>query len=246
MERHEISRLAHRDHPIAAPLSDESVRLLLERALRGREDGRLLDLGCGEAAWAVRALAAHPGLRAVGADVDAAALTAGRRSAEHLGVARRLGLHHTDVREFTSAEPFDVVLSIGATHAFGGLAPTLAAIGPLLAPGGAVLLGEGYWEGEPTSLSRELFGDGLADLAGTVAAVRAAGWLPVAGHTSSTAELDAYEWAWTGSLTDWALDQPPGPDRDQALRIAAEHREEWLTGYRSGFGFVTLLLRPAG
>ncbi|MDR3035805.1 MAG: SAM-dependent methyltransferase, partial [Kitasatospora sp.] len=47
MERQEISRIAHRDHPVAAPLSDETVRELLERLLRGRADGRLLDLGCG-------------------------------------------------------------------------------------------------------------------------------------------------------------------------------------------------------
>ncbi|WP_033220598.1 SAM-dependent methyltransferase [Kitasatospora phosalacinea] len=243
MERHEISRIAHRDHPVAAPLSDETVRGLLERLLRGREDGRLLDLGCGEAAWPVRALAAHPALRAVGVDTDPVALRRALETAQRLGVAGRIGLHHTDAREFTASEPFDAVLCVGSTHAFGGLGPTLAAIAPLLAPGGAVLLGESYWEREPTPLAREVFGDGLSDLAGTVAAAREAGWLPVAGHTSTRTELDAYEWAWTGSLTDWALDQPPGPDREQALRTAAEHREEWLTGYRDCFGFVTLLLR---
>ncbi|GLW73363.1 SAM-dependent methyltransferase [Kitasatospora phosalacinea] len=243
MERHEISRVAHRDHPIAAPLSDGSVRELLERLLRGRSEGRLLDLGCGEAPWLVRALAAHPALRAVGVDTDPDALRAALRSAQQLGVERRIGLHHRDVREFTTVDPFDAVLCVGAAHAFGGLGPALAAIGPLLAPGGAVLLGEAYWEGEPTPSAGELFGEGVRDLAGTVAAVREAGWLPVAGHTSSRAELDAYEWAWTGSLTDWALDRPPGPDREQALRAAAEHREQWLGGYRDGFGFVTLVLR---
>ncbi|MFF4342643.1 SAM-dependent methyltransferase [Kitasatospora sp. NPDC001540] len=243
MERHEISRIAHRDHPIAAPLSDDSVRDLLERLLRGRSDGRLLDLGCGEAPWLVRALAAHPALRAVGVDTDPGALRTALETARRLGVERRLGLHHRDAREFTASEPFDAVLCVGAAYAFGGLGPALDAIGPLLAPGGAVLLGESYWEGEPTELARELFGEEVRDLAGTVAAIREAGWLPVAGHTSARAELDAYEWAWTGSLTDWALDRPPGPDREQALRTAAEHREEWLGGYRDGFGFVTLVLR---
>ncbi|MFE1317515.1 SAM-dependent methyltransferase [Kitasatospora phosalacinea] len=235
MERHEISRIAHHDHPIAAPLSDGAVRDLLARLLRGREDGRLLDLGCGEAPWLVRALAAHPALRAVGVDADADALRTALRTAQQLGVERRIGLHHRDVREFAAAEPFDAVLCVGATRTFGGIGPALAAIGPLLAPGGAVLLGEPYREREPAPPAR--------DLAGTVAAVRDAGWLPVAGHTSSRAELDAYAWARTGSLTDWALDRPPGPDRDQALRAAADDREQWLGGQREALGFVTLVLR---
>lgn len=65
MERALVSTLAHVDHPIAAPLSDGSVRTLLDRALpRGNE--RVLDLGCAEAAWMVRALTGHPGLRATG------------------------------------------------------------------------------------------------------------------------------------------------------------------------------------
>ncbi|MEV7216404.1 class I SAM-dependent methyltransferase [Kitasatospora cineracea] len=245
MERQEISRIAHRDHPVAAPLSDEAVRELLERLLRGRADGRLLDLGCGEAPWPVRALAAHPELRAVGVDNDPDALRRALRTAERLGVARRIGLHHRDVREFTAAEPFDAVLCVGAAYAFGGIGPALEAIGPLLAPGGAVLLGETYWEREPSDPARELFGDEVLDLAGTVAAVRTAGWLPVAGHTSTRAELDAYEWAWTGALTDWALDRPPGPEREQALRTADTHRAQWLDGYRDCFGFVTLVLRRA-
>ncbi|MFC8716661.1 SAM-dependent methyltransferase [Kitasatospora sp. NPDC057198] len=243
MERQEISRIAHRDHPIAAPLSDGSVRELLERLLRGRSDGRLLDLGCGEAPWLVRALAAHPALRAVGVDTDAEALRCALDTARRLGVERRIGLHHRDVREFTAAEPFDAVLCVGAAYAFGGLGAALDAIGPLLAPGGAVLLGETYWEGEPSDRARELFGAEVRDLAGTVAAARAVGWLPVAGHTSTRAELDAYEWAWTGSLTEWALDRPPGPEREAALRAADTHRAQWLEGYRDCFGFVTLVLR---
>ncbi|MFD7644758.1 SAM-dependent methyltransferase [Kitasatospora sp. NPDC059795] len=246
MDRQEIGRIAHRDHPVAAPLSDASVHRLLERQLRRCPDGRLLDLGCGEAAWPVRALAMHPGLRAVGVDSNPAALEDGRRSAERAGVTSRIVLHHCDVREFTTPEPFDAVLSVGAAYAFDGLLPTLKAARPLLAPGGTLLLGESYWDGQPPDHAREFFGDDLTDLPGVLAAIGAAGWWPIAGHTSTREELDAYEWSWTGSLTDWALDQPPGPDRDQALDAAARHRDQWLHEYRDGFGFVTLLLRPEG
>lgn len=69
MDRQELARLAHTHHPIAAPLADQSVAALLRRALRSGDE-RLLELGCGQGAWLLRALAAHPELTADGVDPD--------------------------------------------------------------------------------------------------------------------------------------------------------------------------------
>ncbi|MFF2354626.1 SAM-dependent methyltransferase [Kitasatospora sp. NPDC058115] len=246
MDRRTISRLAHARHPIAAPLCDASVAALLERALAPDEQGRALDLGCGRAAWLLRALGARPRWRAVGVDVDAAALTLARESAEALGVQRRLGLHHLDAREFTDRRPFELVLNVGATHVFGGLLPALAAAREFLAPGGRVLVGEGFWEREPSAAAPAALGaarEDYADLATTVDRVTADGWTPVYGHVSSRQEWDDYEFSWTGTAAEWALDHPEHPDA-AAVRAAAElHRAQWLHGYRGTLGFVTLLLR---
>ena len=62
-------------------------------------------------------------------------------------------------------------------------------------------------------------------------------------HVSDAAEWDDYEWSWTGSLTEWALDNPGHPDAAGALAAAREHRDQWLRGYRGVLGFVTLVLR---
>ncbi|MCG6498186.1 class I SAM-dependent methyltransferase [Kitasatospora sp. A2-31] len=86
MDRRTISRLAHAHHPIAAPIADESVARLLTRATARTETGRVLDLGCGEGGWLVRALAARPRWQAVGVDLDAAALTRAREVALALGL----------------------------------------------------------------------------------------------------------------------------------------------------------------
>ncbi|WP_344446632.1 class I SAM-dependent methyltransferase, partial [Kitasatospora nipponensis] len=114
MNRQELTRLAHTHHPVAAPLSDESVAALLARAVR-RGDERLLELGCGPAAWLLRALVAHPAATADGLDTDAAALTLARQAAEQLGVVRRLGLHHRPAADFTPPRPYDLVLCVGAS-----------------------------------------------------------------------------------------------------------------------------------
>lgn len=249
MDRQLRSRITHADHPIAAPLSDASVQLLLDRATRGGAE-RMLDLGCAEATWLLRALATNPKLRAVGVDLDEAGLTVARERAEALGVAQRIGLHHQDAQEFKATEPFDVILTVGAAHAFGGLLPTLTAVQQHLAPGGLVVIGDGFWEQEPSEAALAGLGgataDEFTDLPSTVRRITDAGWVPVFGHISSPEEWDAYEFAWTGSLAEWALNNPDHPDSAEAAAIATEHREGWLGGYRGTLGFVTLLLRRAG
>ncbi|GAA2596401.1 class I SAM-dependent methyltransferase [Streptomyces axinellae] len=241
MDRQRISLLAHADHPIAAPLDDTSVHRLLARAVR-RGDERVLDLGCGEAAWLLRTLGAHPDVTAEGVDISAPALERAQRLAEETGVADRLTLHRAQAGDFSAARPFDLVLSVGATHAFGGLLPTLRAAHRHLAPGGTVLVGDAYWRSEPSAAARELLGE-YEDLPRTVAHVTAEGWTPVYAHLSTRHELDDYEWCWTGSLSRWALDHPADPDSGPALEAAARHRDEWLTAYRDSFGFLCLLLR---
>ncbi|GAB3567347.1 class I SAM-dependent methyltransferase [Amycolatopsis endophytica] len=195
----------------------------------------MLDLGCGGGEWLLRALAVRPEARAEGVDLAEPALDHARREAGRRGVGDRLVLHRQDVSAFTAAEPFDLVLCVGSTHAFGGLLPALAAARRLLAPGGRVIVGDGYWECEPSPEAVEMLGD-FADLATTVDALTTDGWIPLYGHLSTRQELDDYEWSWTGSLAAQALDQP------DVLAVATEHRNGWLRGYRDCFGFLTLTL----
>ncbi|MFG2639595.1 SAM-dependent methyltransferase [Streptomyces sp. NPDC048370] len=241
MNREQISMIAHTDHPIKSPLADDSVGRLLEHGLP-RGDERVLDLGCGTAEWLLRALTTRPHLHAEGVDVSAVALTQARQAAKRLGVDDRLVLHHQEAADFVPSQQFDLVISVGATHAFDGLLPTLAAAREHLAPGGRVLIGESFWDRTPSPAALEMFGD-LDDLATTVDRVVAAGWTPVHGHVSSRSELDAYEWACWGSLASWALDHPADPARAQVLETANAQRSQWLHGYRDSFGFLCLVLR---
>ncbi|WP_370119706.1 cyclopropane-fatty-acyl-phospholipid synthase family protein [Streptacidiphilus sp. MAP12-33] len=249
MNRDQLSLIAHTDHPVAAPLDDDTVGSLIDHAVAhaaAREDGgRVLDLGCGSGEWLLRALIRHPRLRAVGVDLSARALAEARERAERLGVADRLTLVQQDAGAFADpngGDGFDAVLCVGAAHAFDGLPGTLAATSAHLAPGGRLLVGDGYFEREPTAEAREMLGDS-GDLPTVLAQVTAAGLVPVQGHLSTRRELDAYEWSWTGSLAAWALDHPQDPSSAQALELSATHREEWLRVYRDTWGFVTLVLR---
>ncbi|NUW45141.1 SAM-dependent methyltransferase [Nonomuraea rhodomycinica] len=245
MHRQLISHLAHADHPIAAPVSEANLDRLLTRA-KLPAGARILDLGCGEGAWLLRALELYPDATADGVDIGEEALAAAAESAGRLGLSDRLRLHQVPADAFEAARPYDLVLCVGATHAFGLLAETLDAVRRHLRPGGLALIGEGFWERPPSKELLDLLGsdpDDYADLAGTVARARDAGYATVHAHTSTREEWDDYEWSWTGTLTRWALDHP-GPDGDEALAAADQHRALWLDGYRDVLGFVTLLLRP--
>jgi SAM-dependent methyltransferase len=241
VNREQFSKIAHADHPIKAPLDDNSVRRLLERGVP-RGDERVLDLGCGGGEWLLRALATWPHLRAEGVDLSKDDLAQAGRTADHLGVRERLVLHHQDAVDFDSPHSFDLVLSVGAAHAFGGLLATLSAARKHLAPGGRVLIGDGFWDREPSQEAVEMLGN-FTDLVTTVDSVVAAGWTPVDGHVSTRRELDDYEWACWGSTASWALDHPADPDSSHVLETATIRRSEWLRVYRDTWGFVSLVLR---
>jgi len=133
-----------------------------------------------------------------------------------------------------------------ASHAFGDLPTTLAALRRHLRPGGQVLLGDTFWQAPPApqALSAlDAAADDFPNLTGFVHQVHEASFEPGFGHVSTLAEWDDYEWSWTGSLVDWALnDAATDADREHALAAARKHRQQWLGGYRSVLGFATVVL----
>ncbi len=247
VDRQRLSSIAHTHHPIAAPVSGVNLNRLLRRA--GREPAaRILDLGCGEAAWALQALAHYPDGVADGLDLSPYALERAAAAAAERGLADRLTLHERDAREYPADGGYDLVLCIGSTHAFGGFGKTLDAAGRHLNADGVLMVGEGFWAVPPTRAALDALDATPADytaLAGLVEVAANAGWVPVYAHVSEAAEWDEYEWSWTGSLTGWALDNPGHPDAAAVLAIARNHRNGWLGGYRGVLGFVTLVLRRA-
>jgi SAM-dependent methyltransferase len=240
-----LSSIAHSHHPIAAPILGVNVNRLLRRA--GRQPAaRILDLGCGAGAWALQALAHYPDGHADGVDIDRYALERAATAAAERGLADRLTLHERDARTYVPDGDYDLVLCVGSTHAFGGFTETLELAGRHVHPDGVLLVGECFWEVPPppgTPAALGVKAEDYIDLAGLVGTTEQAGWAPVYAHISDTAEWDDYEWSWTGSLTEWALDNPGHPDAAAALTLAREHREQWLRGYRKGLGFATLVLR---
>ncbi|GAB3317098.1 class I SAM-dependent methyltransferase [Geodermatophilus aquaeductus] len=243
LDRAVVSAVAHRWHPVAAPVSDDALARLVER-LAPPLRGRVLDLGCGQGAWLLPLLAAQPGLVGVGVDTSAPALDAARDRAAMGGLRGRVEFVQADAATWEGG-PFDAVVCIGATHVFGGPAGTLDAVRRSLRPGGRVLFGDGFWEAGPSDAALAGLGaepGELPDLPGLLAEVQRCDFEPGYAHLSTLTEWDEYEWCRTGALTEWALTEADGSERAAALEAARTHRSQWLEGYRGELGFVTLVL----
>lgn len=192
---------------------------------------------------AARAAARRTGLTGVGIDHVLPTIAA-ERTAQR-GLDDRVRWIETDAATWSDGL-FDVVVCVGASHAFDGLEATLTAVRRHLRPGGQALIGDTSWEGTPSAAALTALDaspENFPDLAGLVRTTRKHGFEPSHGHTSTLAEWDDYEFHWTGSLVDWALrEAPTTADRDQALTVAREHRDAWLGGWRRQLGFTTLVL----
>ena len=245
VDRQRLSSIAHSHHPIAAPVSGVNINRLLRRADL-RPAAQILDLGCGQAGWALQALAFCPDGHADGVDISRDALARAAAAADERGLADRLTLHERDARQYPARGAYDLVMCVGSTHAVGGFDATLRLAGQHLNADGILLVGEGFWEVPPTPhvlAALDAAAEDFTDLAGLVDAAEQADWTPVYAHISDAAEWDNYEWSWVGSLTEWALDNPGHPDAAEARALAREHREQWLRGYRNVLGFATLMAR---
>ena len=227
------------------PLDARLVAGVLARLTPGA-GSRALDVGCGKAELLL-ALAERFGVHGVGVDVNAAFLAEARTRAAERGVTELIELHELDARRFrTPPESFDLGACIGATHAYGGVRETLAALGALVRPGGHVLLGEGYWRRDPDPAYLDALGaarEDFVDHEGNVALGRAAGLTPIEAHASTLDDWDRYEELYADSVERFVAAHPDDPDADAMRTRIRRWRGIYATWGRETLGFGLYVFR---
>lgn len=236
-----LTRLVHH-----GPLSDDRAAALVHRLAAGRP-ATVLDVGCGWGELLLQLLAAVPGATGTGVDTDAQDLDRGRTAARRRGLADRVAFVERPAVEVPG--PADVVLCVGSSQALASDLPgALAALRTRTAPGGRLLLGEGFWRSPPPPerLARMWPGataDDHPDLPRLVQACVAAGFRPEWIEVASDDEWDAFESGYAADREEWLV-RHPGHDRAAEVRAALDaHRSRWLSGYRGllGQAYLTLL-----
>lgn len=216
----------------------------------GRLDhAHLVDLGCGWAELLLRALATEPTATGHGIDLDAAALEHGRANARARGLADRVTLESGDVATWSGGEA-DVVIVNGASQVWGGeptehTANALTECRDLLRPGGRLLLGEGFWEREPTHGqldAMQIPAQEYRCLADLIDLALALGYRLLAVSQASLDEWDEFESRHALGWQRWLLANPASPHTAAIQAKADAHRHAWLRGWRGVLGFAYLTL----
>lgn len=225
-----------------APLSSARAGELIA-ALRPLTGASIVDLGCGWAELLLRLLDHEPTATGVGVDRDPALIERAQANAAARGLQDRVRLECADVTGWSGAA--DVAIVIGSSHAWGGTRAVLDAVGPLLRPGGRLLLGEGIWEQPPTPAALEALDaqpDEFTTLAGLVDLCLACDYRLLGASTATLTEWDDFESRYCAGRERWLLANPDAADAGEARAEIDRHRHGWLHGYRGvlGFAYVTL------
>ncbi len=245
MDRERFSAIAHGEMAFWNPVAESVVDDLVAR-LPLPPWTRVLDAGCGRGEMLIR-LASRRGAMGIGVDRSRLAVAAARAAAARAGCRDRIEfrLEPFDPDRF-AGWTFDLALCVGSTHALGGAAPALGALGPLLLPGGLLLLGEGYWKREPDPGYLAAIGgtrESLRDRAGNEALGPEAGLVPLETLDTSTAEWDRYEDLYAGNVERYAAAHPRDPDVPAMLARIRPWREAYLRWGRETLGFALYLFR---
>jgi SAM-dependent methyltransferase len=201
----------------------------------------VLETGCGRAEVLVRVLERYTSATGLGVDSDADWLARARANADARIPGREVDLVAATADD-ADLEPrsFDAVVNVAASHAHGGYPAALGALAALAAPGGVVLLGEGFWARTPSPAFLEALGGAAEDELGTLDDLlrhaRSAGLEPIFESVASPADWARYEETLAGNA------EARGDEDSLAYARRIRARRE-LPGGADTMGFVLLVLR---
>lgn len=209
---------------------------LICRKLDLKPGDRLLDVGCGWAAFAIHAVREH-GAQVLGITLSSLQADRGRERVDAAGLSDQIEIRHADFRDMNSDESFEAIASVGMVEHVGEeqidtYAQTLAS---LLKPGGRLLNHGIAWERDkyrvPGPFSdRYVFPDG-----DTLPARRIRGAFESAGLVFDHDEVFQDDYAQT--LTHWL--ERLEANQQAAIDVAGEERVRawrlYLRGSRNAF-----------
>lgn len=245
MDRWKFYDIGHRDHTVMNPTSLAKVDEIL--ALLDLPDGaQVLDVACGKGEMLLR-LAERVRIGGTGVDLSPYAVREARERSAHRTLRGVVDFVEADGQEYVSAAEagrYDLAMCVGATFAFGGYRPTLAALKRVTRPGGLVLVGEPFWLKTPDPEYLNLAGhqaDEFGTHAGNVDAGLEIGLRALYTLVSSPDDWDRYEALQWRASELYADRHPEDPDVPEILERQHRARAAHLRFGRDTIGWSLYL-----
>jgi len=229
------------------PYGDPRMERLLA-LLRLRAGDRFLDIGCGKAELLVRA-AETIGASVTGIDRSPFALRQARDAIARRAPNAKAEFLEVDVGDYRP-EPgsFDAIAWIGGPRIGSDLASTLRTLATWVRPGGALLIGEGFWMQPPPAEFLEATGfeaSEFSDHAGLVQQAQAVGLREMYSCVCSVDEWDHFEGTLLSNRERYALEHPDDPDPHGRLESYRQFYRAQLRWGRGAMGFgLSVYVRP--
>ena len=232
-----------------APVSESKIALQIA-ALALCEGQQVLDVGCGCGEVLLRICEAHA-VAATGIDSSSEHIAEARRRTDDRNLKGNARFLEADAQSWNvESASFDVVICLGASHAFGlgskAYINALHRILPMVRPGGQILISEAYAKQSIPEGYREFIGDSTTDEMtheSNVMSGKSLGLIPLGAWTSSEDEWDEFEWNYQ-RVVEQRADHPQASDTDISKRF---RRREWIDAYlrwgRDTLGYGTYLFR---
>jgi len=243
MDQNRFSALAHRTHTFCSPLSDATFERLLAH-LDLRREARVADFGCGNAHMLMR-VCIHFRCHGAGFERNPHFVKMAREAIDEHAPGGHVAVVEGDAAK-ADQTAFDLVICSGARPFGASLAANLEGLIARTKPGGAILLGEGYWKRKPAQAYLDALGakeEENAAHADNVAMGEELKLVPLWAATASDAEWDEYEWRYGRSIEDFVAENPSDPDAAAMLKRVRAWRRAYLTMGRETLGFGFYLFR---
>ncbi|NLX06780.1 MAG: class I SAM-dependent methyltransferase [Phycisphaerae bacterium] len=238
--------ITHREHLICNPTSDEKLTRLVQ-LLRLPTNARVVDIACGKGEFLIRLAQAY-GVRGIGIDVSPFVIAEAQKRLQTRAPSAGVTFTQMDGADYKPDEPhsLDLASCIGASWIFGGHANTLEALINMVKPGGWVIVGEPYWQQEPSAEYLDALGcarDDFATHAANAEAGEKRGMDLVHTIVSSKDDWDSYEGLQWFATADYARTHPDDPDLPELVQRVNKAKTAYLRWGRDTLGWAIYIFR---
>ena len=238
--------ITHREHVFCNPMSVEKFEELIA-LLRLEPEDRVLEIATGKGEFIIR-LAEQYDIEGIGVDISPYFISDAKKKHQQRIPDAQLSFVEMDGKDYEPKmlESFNLVACIGASWIYGGHRGTLKALNEMAAPGGWVIVGEPYWQREPTAEYLEALGQ-KRDAFGTHYENMKVGQefdlKLVYTLVSNQDDWDRYEGLQWYAADEWASKNPDDSDMEEVLKRVRDDRENYLRWGRETLGWAIYLFK---